>query len=137
MYRKAVLMKARIVRAGLISSMIDAVFNKTHDQHQASARRYSGEALQHRIVDGSNLIQAAAAGDQSDGERLQEIAAQRAPDGADEGVAQKSEAMLARGNCREMRANNARENLNNKIGRGPDHRTLRKSLHVCGLSLTT
>jgi hypothetical protein len=108
--------------------MIDAVFDKTHDQHQASARCYSGEALQHRIVDGSNLIQAAAAGDQGDGERLQEIAAQGAADCADEGVTQKSEAMLARGGCREMRANNAGENLNNKIGRGPDHRTLRSAV---------
>jgi hypothetical protein len=60
--------------------MINAVFDETHDQHQASARRYSGETLQHRVVDGGNLIQAAAAGDQSDGERLQEIAAQGAAD---------------------------------------------------------
>lgn len=96
--------------------MINAVLDKTYDQRQASARRDAGEALQHRIVDRANLIQAAAARDQSDGERLQEVAAQRTADGADQGVTQKSEAVLARGRCREMRAENARENLNNKIG---------------------
>jgi hypothetical protein len=96
--------------------MINAVLDKTYHQHQASARRYACEALENRIVDGANLIQAAAARDQSDGKRLQEIAAQPAANGTDEGVTQKSEAMFARGRRREMRAENARENLNNKIG---------------------
>jgi phage gp46-like protein len=102
--------------AVLSSAMINAVLDKTYHQHQASARRYAGEALQHRIVDGADHIQAAAARDQSDGKRLQEVAAEGAADGADEGVTQKSEAMFARGRRREMRAENARENLNNKIG---------------------
>jgi hypothetical protein len=100
----------------LSSTMINAVLDKTYHQHQASARRYAGEALQDRIVDGANLIEAAAARDEGDGERLQKIAAEGAADSADEGVTQKSEAMFARGSRREMRAENARENLNNKIG---------------------
>jgi hypothetical protein len=46
--------------------MIHAVLDKTYRQHQASARRYGGEALQHRIVDGANLVEAAAGRDQGD-----------------------------------------------------------------------
>jgi hypothetical protein len=95
--------------------MINAVFNKTHDQRQASARRYAGEALQNCVVDGPDHIQAAATRDQRDGKRLQEVAAEGAADGADESVAQKSEVMFARGSRREMRAENACKNLNNKI----------------------
>jgi hypothetical protein len=33
--------------------------------------------------------------------------------------------MFVRGGRREMRAENAGNNLNDEIGRGPDHRTLR------------
>lgn len=98
------------------SAVIDAVLDKTYHQHQASARRYAGEALQDRIVDGANLIQAATGSDQGDRERLQEIAAEGAPDCTGEGMTQKSEAMLTRGGCRKMRADNARKNLNNEIG---------------------
>ena len=74
--------------------MIDAVLDKTYHQRQASARRYAGEALQNRVVDRANLVEAAAGRDQGDRERLQEIAAEGAADGADEGVTQKSEAMF-------------------------------------------
>ena len=100
----------------LSSTMIDAVLDKTYHQRQASARRYAGEALQDCVVDRANLIQAAAARDEGDGERLQEIAAEGAADGAGEGMTGKSETMLARGGCRKMRADNAGKNLNNKIG---------------------
>ena len=102
--------------AVLGAAMIHAVLDKTYRQHQASARRYAGEALQNRVVDRANLVEAAAGRDQGDRERLQEIAAEGAADGADEGVAEKSEAMFARGSCCEMRAENAGKNLNNKIG---------------------
>jgi hypothetical protein len=112
--------------AVLGATMIKAVLDKTYRQHQASARRYAGEALQNGIVDGADHILAAAAGDQSDGKRLQEIAAERAADGANEGVTSKSEAVLARGSRREMRADNTGEKLDDEIGRGPDHRALRK-----------
>lgn len=95
--------------------MISAVLDETYDQHQASARRYAGEALQNRIVDGANLVQAAATRDQRDGKRLQEVAAEGTADGADQGVTQKSEAVLPGGRRREMRAENACKNLNNKI----------------------
>jgi hypothetical protein len=102
--------------AVLGAAMIHAVLDKTYRQHQASARRYAGEALQNRVVDRANLVEAAAGRDQRDRERLQEIAAEGAADGASEGMADKSKAMLARGGCRKMRADNARKNLNNKIG---------------------
>ena len=102
--------------AVLGAAMIHAVLDKTYRQHQASARRYAGEALQNRIVDRANLVEAAAGRDQSDRERLQEIAAEGAAGGAGEGVTNKSEPMLARGGCRKMRADNAGKNLNNKIG---------------------
>ena len=95
--------------------MINAVLDKTDDQRQASARRYAGEALQNCIVDGPDHIQAAATRDQRDGKRLQEIAAEGAADGADQSVAQKTKVMFARGSRREMRAENARKNLNSKI----------------------
>jgi hypothetical protein len=102
--------------AVLGAAMIYAVLDKTYRQHQASARRYAGEALQNRIVDRANLVEAAVRGDQVDRERLQEIAAEGAADGAGEGMTGKSETMLARGGCRKMRADNAGKNLNNKIG---------------------
>lgn len=102
--------------AVLGAAMIHAVLDKTYRQHQASARRYAGEALQNRIVDGANLAEAAVRRDQVDRERLQEITAEGAADGAGEGMTDKSETMLARGGCRKMRADNARKNLNNKIG---------------------
>jgi hypothetical protein len=98
--------------AVLGAAMIHAVLDKTYRQHQASARRYAGETLQNRIVDGANLVEAAVRRDQVDRERLQEIAA----DGAGEGMTDESKTMLARGGCRKMRADNARKNLNNKIG---------------------
>jgi hypothetical protein len=47
--------------------MINAVFDETHDQHEASASGYSGKTLQDRIVGSGNLIQAAAAGHQGYG----------------------------------------------------------------------
>jgi hypothetical protein len=96
--------------------MINAVFDETHDQHEASASGYSGKTLQDRIVGSANLIQAAAAGHHDYGKRLQEIPAQGAPDRADEGVTEKSEAIFFSGGRDKMRTKNARENLNSKIG---------------------
>ena len=39
--------------AVLGAAMILAVLDKTYQQHQASARRYAGETLQNRVVDGA------------------------------------------------------------------------------------
>jgi hypothetical protein len=117
--------RANQIESSLGSAMINAVLDETYRQHQASARRDAGESLQDRVVDSANLIQATVTRDQGDGERLQEIAAESAADGADQGVTEKSEAMFVRGGCREMRAENAGNNLNDEIGRGPDHRALR------------
>ena len=62
--------------------LLDAVFDKTHDQHQASARRESGETLQDGIVGGVDLVQAAARRHHGHRQPLQEVAAQGAGDRA-------------------------------------------------------
>jgi hypothetical protein len=41
--------------AVLSAAMIKAVLDKSYQQHQASARRYAGETLQDRIVDGAKF----------------------------------------------------------------------------------
>ena len=66
--------------------LLNAVFDKTDDQRQASAGGEPGEGLQNDIIGGVDLIQAAAGGDHGDGKLLQESAAQRAADRTDEGV---------------------------------------------------
>jgi len=66
--------------------LLDAVLDKTHDQHQAAAGREPGEALQDGIVGGADLIQAAARRHHGHRKFLQEVAAQGAGDRADDGV---------------------------------------------------
>jgi hypothetical protein len=58
----------RIVLLG--SAMIHAVLDKTYRQHQASACRYAGKTLQYRIVDGGDVIGAAAGGDRRPAARV-------------------------------------------------------------------
>src|ERR1700723_1528205 len=96
--------------------LFNAVFDKTHDQHQASARREPGEALQDGIVGGVDLIQAAAGRYHGHRKLLQEVTAQRTPDETSEGVTEKSEAMLLGGARDKMRAQHTGDNLNDEIG---------------------
>lgn len=96
--------------------MINAVFDETYDQHEAPAGRDAGKALQNCIVGRGNIVQAAAAGHHGHGKRLQEIATQGAADEAYEHVTEKSKAVFFGGRRGKKRTENARDNLNDKIG---------------------
>src|ERR1700693_3434098 len=101
--------------------MLNAVLDEAHDQHQAAARGYSSKALQHGIIGGGELVQTAVGRHHGYSKLLQEIATQGASDRADQGVTDKPEAVLPGGRRRKMRAKNAGDDLNNEVGRRPDH----------------
>src|SRR6202021_2059022 len=100
--------------------LLPGVLDEAYDQHQASAGNHSGKSLHDEIIRAGDVVQAAVRRHHGVGKPLQEIAAQTTPDRADKGVTDKSKTMLLGCRRRKMRADNAGNDLNNKVARRPN-----------------
>src|SRR5262245_60079085 len=105
--------------AASVAALAHAMLHQSHDQRHAGSGGGTGNSLDHSVFNGSGFSQGACRGDHGRGERLQKQAAKRAAHRAGNGMADEAETVLLGGSRGSMAPENAGDDLNHEIGRGP------------------